>query len=140
MFKANHVKLQIPEMMICEYTIDTIMTEKAKCEILISQVKDHSKPYVMLVIPTGVISPIQYPLETWDLVKNTIDMVKIDIDEVDIYIDFDRMFPKDKGHFFGWDIKVSKNGEYLSDSARQDLKEDQIPSAVKLVRDNYYKR
>lgn len=138
MFKTNNVKLQIPEMMICEYKCKILGVDNATLEILFSHVENHPKPFIMIVIPTRVISPMLYPIETWEFLQNTIDMLNIDTTNVDFYLDYSKFIHSDKS-FSSWDFVISKHGEYVSDQLIE-LSENEIPSAVKLVRDNYYNR
>lgn len=136
MFKTNNVKLQIPEMMICEYKCKILGASNATLEILFSQVENHTKPFIMIVIPTRIFSPMQYPIETWGFLQNTINMLNIETANVDFYLDYSKFSHSDKS-FSSWDFVISKHGEYVSDQLKE-LNENEIPSTVKLVREKYH--
>ena len=89
--------------------------ELRKVRFLLSPVKNSNNHYFLLVIAHSSISPMQYPYETFLLLKEFLSTYDIEFDSVDIVLDYTERTGKDSGSPSKWIFKVDRSGEYLED-------------------------
>lgn len=104
---------------------------------LFAPVEDFETPYVLFVIAQSVISPMNYPVETWELINDFLISQKVSADEVTIYLDYEEQFGEKRGKLSLWKFR-SDNGGFIEDKLL-DVEPEQLAPSVKKVRDDYYK-
>jgi hypothetical protein len=111
--------------------------DKSRLHLFFSKVEEHTKPIICLIIPCDYVSPIQYPLETIEIIENALTLLNIDPNNVDFYLDYKVMFPE-KHHFMNVLYEISSKGKLMKDSYKEDLRVDKIPEVVAAIRSSYY--
>lgn len=139
MLKKGKSAIQIPQNLIAEYQYPkTVSIYDASCKVIFAPSPEHTKEFVVIVIATGILSPMNYPLETWKILNNMLNMFNINHSDVDFYLDYEDKYPG-KNHFMCWNFVVTDKGDFISDSFDSDLLPSEIPTPVKKIRDQYYK-
>lgn len=130
----------MPEQIIVDYSYNLPNAEgKDSVRFLLAPVEDHEKPYVLIVIAQPIISPMNYPFETFKLIMEFLDTFSIDYKDVDIILDFEERYGKSYKYetTHRWHFKII-NGNIVSDGFSI-LPSDKLPIAIKKVREKYYK-
>lgn len=131
-----------PLQLIADYSYDVPFVEgKNAVRFLFAEAPiQHDKPYILIVIAQPVVSPINYPLETYERIAHFLDMLKVDIKQVDIYLDFEERYSQSKWRYGRtpldlWKFTFKKGS--IHDTFEQIFEE---PPALKVLRDRYYGR
>lgn len=127
----------MPKRIVVDYSYNIPLAKgKDTVRFLFAPVQDHDKPYVLIVIAQPIISPINYPVETYSLIIQFLDHFSVDIKDVDIILDFEERSGTKRPYLDRWKFK-DKNG---NDDSFESLDRDDLPPAIKKLRDEYYKR
>lgn len=131
-------KFTIPnKVVIEEYYGKEVMPIPVRLKVLFAKVERQVKPYIGIIIPADFVSPMTYENETWEIVKNALNMLEIEADEVEFYLDFKEMI-ETSPDFMKCDYEISETGNLLSVSYFKSLEQHEIPLYVSEVREQYY--
>lgn len=127
-----------PHQAIVDYEYKLIpMYQENKVRFIFAKVDNYRKPYVVVVVALPIISPMNYPLETFLLLEELIRTYQINLDDVDVYLDFRERYGLKNGQFQQWFFTPYENT--VKDTFGPSLEEDEVPLPLKLICDRYYK-
>lgn len=124
----------IVDMSYPNYSIED--KELDKVRFLLSPSKNPNKPFVLIVIAHDSISPMQYPFETFFLIKSFLNNFSIELDEVEIILDYFQCTGIETNSINGWEFSTDRKGEYLED--KLSVVKDSMIREVMEVRETYY--
>jgi len=130
-------QILLPKQVIADYSYNVpIANGKDTVRFVFAPVENHEKPFVLLVIAQAIISPMNYPVETFKLIIEFLKPYSINIKDVDIYLDFIERYGEVHGTLSKWEFSLNQNR--INDSFTHTLT-NELPLAVKFVREQYYK-
>ena len=119
---------------IVDYPYNIPMTKDSKCRFILSKTEDYSKNYIVIVVAQPIISPMNYPLETYLMLKHLLEHYQLTLDDVDVFLDFKERFRN--GEFMQWFFKEKEDGN-IEDRFSANLKEEDLPEAITKIRKVY---